>query len=130
MNGTVQESDEAFQLLHQNLNSMTVSLHRYDLARLVQSVDSIDGDRQARVLAALKVMDSAPSEVKKIYEESLRVFALALAFNSLFIVVFVGLCVVVVALVKVGVRHAKDAVVKKLHDKASFAFFSPELSAI
>jgi len=60
---------------------MTVSLHRYDLARLVQSVDSIDGDRQARVLAALKVMDSAPSEVKKIYEESLRVFALALAFT-------------------------------------------------
>jgi hypothetical protein len=130
MSGTIKEASPAFQLLHQNLNWMSVSLSRFDLARVLQAVRNLDDQARETAAARRAVMESAPLEVKQIYEESLHVFVLALVFNSLFIFVLAGLCIATGTLLRVGFLKVKDAVMKRVADDSSLVFFSPEATSV
>lgn len=130
INGNINEAHQAFRLLHENLNSMSVSLSRYDLARVVRSLKTIDEEKRAKVSAAMDVMESAPTEIKEIYKESLHVLILALVFNSIFLFLFAAVLLLVSTLFTVGVVRVRSAVAKRLDKDTKFAFFAPELSAV
>jgi hypothetical protein len=130
MNGTVKETNTAFQLLHQNLNSMCISLSRYDLARVSQAIATLDEEARKKAEARRAVIEAAPAEIKEIYEESLHVFMMALTFNSLFFFLITGLCLGLGFILKVGILRVKDAVMKKFQETSSLVFFSPEAAAV
>jgi hypothetical protein len=130
MNGTVKETSAAFQLLHQNLNSMSVSLSRYDLARVFRTLETLDEEAREKAEARRAVIEAAPPEIKEIYLESLHVFMTALTFNSLFFFLITGLCIGPGVLLKVGVLRLKDAVMKKFAERTSLIFFSPDAAAV
>jgi len=128
--GTIKEKSQAFQLLHESLNLMCVSLSRFDLARVLQASKALDEEARERAASRRAVMESAPPEVKQIYEESLHVFEVALVFNSLFVFLIVGLSLGAGMLLKVGVLRVKSAVMKKFADDTSLVFFSPGTAAV
>jgi hypothetical protein len=130
INGTVKETSAAFQLLHQNLNTMCVSLFRYDLARLWRSIETLDEEARKKAEDRIAIIEAAPAEVKEIYRESLHVFMMALTFNSLFFFLITGLCVGTGFILKVGVLRVKDAVMKRFTESTSLVFFSPDAAAV
>lgn len=130
INGTVKEKSAAFQLLHQNLNLMCVSLSRYDLARVWRAIATLDEESREKAEARLAVMEAAPAEIKEIYRESLHVFMMALTFNSLFFFLITGLCIGPGFILKVGLLRVKDAVMKKFAERTSLVFFSPDAAAV
>lgn len=130
IDGVVKESNPAFQLLHQQLNFMCVSMSRFDLARLAQSRKSMDEDGKAQVAAALKTMEDAPVEIKKILEESVKIYMQALTFNSLLFFVAATICLAVGLLLRVGIKRLGGALVNKVHEDSKMGFLSPELSAV
>jgi hypothetical protein len=128
--GKLEESDRAFQVLHDRLNFMCVSLARLDLARVIQASSKLDEESRTRVATYIHVMESAPDDVKKIYKESLQVTALALTCNSLFIFVISVTCLLVFVAVKSGFRHVKELFWRKVDADTTVAFFSPELATV
>lgn len=128
--GKLEESDRAFQLLHDRLNFMCCSLSRLDLARVVQASHHLDEESRARVADYLRVMKSSPEEVQKIFKESLNVVVFALTFNSLFIFVFASICILVAVAVKSSFRHIKVLFWAKVKNDAAVAFVSPELATV
>jgi hypothetical protein len=141
----VKECDKAFQLLHDRLNVMCASLHRFDLVRVIQASNSLDEDGRARVANYVRVMESAPEEVQKIYRESLTVVIFALTFNSLFAFIVASVCLLVVVVLKLTFRAvkktslhsvkelfqaAKDLFREKVDADTTVAFFSPELATV
>jgi hypothetical protein len=130
INGKIEESNPAFQLLHHRLNYMCVSMNRYDLARLIHSIKTMNDERRAEIEAGRQVMEGASEEIKKIYEESLGICVRALIFNSLFFFVISTICLTLFLLVKVGIRRLKQAFVSKVHEDTRVGFFAPELAAV
>jgi hypothetical protein len=130
INGTVKESNPAFQLLHHQLNYMCSSLSTYDLARLAHSASKMDEQRKAQIHRAMKMMEEAPAEIRKIYEESLNVCVKALIFNSLFFFIVATTGVIIVYFFKVGVLRLKAAVLSKVQEDIKVGFFAPELAAV
>ncbi len=130
IDGGVRESDPAFDLLHGKLNYMCASISRYDMARLVQSIRSMDNDRRVQVEAAQRLMEGAPPEVKKIYEESLEICVRAFVFNSLFVFALATVYVLAYLLVRVGAHQLRDALAKKMSEDTSVGFLVPELAAV
>lgn len=130
MNGTVKETSSAFQLLHQKLNSMCVSLSRYDLARVWRALDTLDEEAREKARARRAAIEAAPEEIKEIYEESLHVFMMALTFNSLFFFLITGLCLGPGFILKVGILRVKDAIMKKFAERTSLVFLSPDAAAV
>ena len=124
------ESDKAFQLLHSRLNSMCTTLSRFDLARVIQASHQLDEEGRARVTNYLRVMESSPEEVQKIFKESLNVVTLALACNSLFIFIAASVCLLVAVAVQSSFQHVKELFLKKVNDDTTVAFFSPELATV
>lgn len=142
--GRVREDDKAFQLLHDRLNVMCVSLHRIDLVRVVQASTSLDEEGRARVAHYVNVMTSAPEEVQRIYKHSLDVFMFTLSFNSLLFFVLASLVLLFVVATKSSLRALKHASLHSAKELISVAkelfrarvdadrtvgFFSPELAA-
>jgi hypothetical protein len=143
--GKILESDRAFQLLHDRLNFMCVSLSRFDLARAIQSSRNLDDENRARVANYIQVMATAPPELQDLYKESRNVLALALTFNSLFFFIVATVCLLVAvsiksafqALKEVSIQRAKglfqiakDLFQEKVDADTTVAFFSPELATV
>ena len=141
----VKESDKAFQLLHDRLNAMCTSLHRVDLVRVVRASNSLDEEGRTRVANYVRVMESAPAEIQRIYKESLNVFAFTLMFNSIFFFIGVSVFLLIVVALKASFRTVKDAGIhsarelfraaeKLYHEQVdadtTVAFFSPELAVV
>jgi hypothetical protein len=130
IDAVIKESDPAFQLLHEGLNYMCTSISRYDLARLIQSIKMMDEHRRGELEAAQKVIENAPEAVQQIYKDSLDICIRALAFNSLFVFAVATICLFLYLFIAVGIRHLKDAFVKKLNEDTKVGFFVPELAAV
>jgi hypothetical protein len=143
--GKVEESDRAFQVLHDRLNFMSKSLARFDLVRAAHASRNLDEESRARVASYLQVMETASPEVQNIYKESRNVLMLALTFNSLFFFVFASLCLFVIVSIKSGLQAVKEVSVEhakglfqmakhlfqeKVDADTSVAFFSPELVTV
>jgi hypothetical protein len=143
--GKTEENDRAFQLLHDRLNFMCVSLSRFDLARVIQASRSLDEETRTQVTNHLKVMESASPELQKIFKESLEVVALALTFNSFFFFILATACLLVAVSLKSGLQvvrevsiqrvkglfhMAKELFQKKVDADTAVAFFSPELATV
>lgn len=128
--GRVQEKDAAFQLLHDRLNFMCISLSRLDLARVIQTSSSLDDQTKTRVAHYMRLMEAAPGEVQKIYKESLNVLMLALTYNSLFTFVISATCLLIGVAVKSSFRHVKELFWQKVDADTTVAFFSPELATV
>jgi hypothetical protein len=128
--GRIEENDKAFQLLHDRLNFMCISLSRLDLARVIQASSSLDDETKARVANYMRVMEAAPDEVQKIFKESLNVIMLALTCNSLFIFVISATCLLVGITLKSSFRHVKELFWQKVDADTTVAFFSPELATV
>jgi hypothetical protein len=130
IDGKVRENDSAFQLVHDRLNFMCISLNRFDLARVLQSSSHLDNHSRTRLANYLHVMESGPEDVQKVFKESLTVVAVALAANSLFIFVGSSICLLIVLAVKSSFRRVKELFWQRIDDDTKVAFFSPELATV
>jgi hypothetical protein len=126
--GVVKESNPAFDLLHDRLTFMCASLSTYDLARLIQGMSRMDDKDRQRVEAALRVMEQAPPEIKKIYAESLHVYLKALIFNSLFFFAVATISVGIGTAIKVGMRQLKQTMLNRVQEDTKVGFVAPELA--
>lgn len=126
----LEEDNSAFVLLHSRLNFMCTSLARVDLARAIQALSSLDAESRARHAHYMKVLEAAPEEVRKIFKESLDVFALALAANSLFVFLAASACLLAGLAVKSSLGRVKELFLARVEDDTSVAFFSPELATV
>jgi hypothetical protein len=130
MNGTVKESDPAFNLLHEQLNFVSCNLFRYDLLRIVRSVNKMTEEQKAYVAARVKIMEGAHEEVRKIYQESIEVVSLSVVINSLFFFVFASICLGVALLCQVGFRHVKEAFKRRIERDTQTALVLPDFAAV
>jgi hypothetical protein len=128
--GKLEESDKAFQILHERLNFMSTSLARFDLTRVIQASHKLDDEDRARIASYSRVLETAPEEVQKIFKESLNVFMLALTFNSLFIFVIASACLLIGVALKSSFRHVRELFWQKVDADTTVAFFSPELATV
>src|SRR5712692_8047207 len=141
----IEETDQAFHLVHERLNFMCSSLHRLDLFRVIQASSKLDEVSRERVANYVKVIESSPAELQKIFKESLEVVALSLTFNSLFFFILATACLFVVVSLKSGLQVVKEVsidrirglfnVARKLFQEkvdadTAVAFFSPELATV
>lgn len=139
--GRLTEYDPAFQILHDRLNFLCVSLHRFDLARVVQASHNLDDESRARVERSINTIKAAPAEVQQVYKESLEVIGCALAVNSLlfFLVLSIAFLLVlslqsIYKTVKTtslqSVLSIRELFQKRVGDDSAVALFSPELATV
>lgn len=130
IDGVIKETSPAFQLLHERLNYMCVSINRYDLARLIHSINMMDDETRKQVEKAQKIMEDAPEQVQQIYKDSLDICMRALAFNSLFVFSIATVCLFIYLFMWVGSRRLKQAFASRVNEDTKVGFFAPELAAV
>jgi hypothetical protein len=130
INGTVKETDPAFNLLHGQLNFVSCNLFRYDLLRVAQSVHKITDEQKAYVESRVKIMEEGHEEIQKIYHESLDAVTKAVILNSLFLFLFLSLCLGLGLLSRVGILRLKEAFKRKVDEETRTVFVLPEFAAV
>lgn len=129
INGELSESSKEFRLLHSSLNYMCVSLSKYDLARLLHNVSTMDEETRSQIRAATKVIEESSERVQAIYKESLKICFQALIFNSLFFFVVSTVSFGLYLFIKVGVQHLREAFKRRVKQDTQVGFLAPELAA-
>ena len=119
----IAEADQAFVLLHDNLNFMCANLPRFELMNAIKVVRTLNGDDLERVRAHIRVLDNSIAEVQKIYHASVNVFIWSVVVNSLFLFLGLSIVVVIVTGVRVGLTELKDALIRKAEEEAKLVFF-------